>query len=169
MLTGEDSPIRQATLEVQNHVSGAGWDQAPRLFALVHTGELLQQQPELADELGDPDSYTAIEQDSLPAGRQLEDLLTEIEWPESVAGCAAVIERIMLPPEAEANLPDDPDEVAAAAAEHPDRREVRIVAAVLRDGAAHTTVEARVDDDGEVLEGPELVPGLVDLLLGTFA
>lgn len=168
MLTGEDSPLRQAALEVYRHVREGGWDQPPRLFALVPTAELLERQPELADELGDPDSYTAIEQDGLPAGRQLEELLTEIEWPDAVTGCAAVVERIMLPPEAEASLPESPDEMAAAAAAHPNRREVRIVAAVLRDGSTHSVVQAR-DNEDSVTEGPDLVPGLVDLLLGTFA
>ncbi|NLC98407.1 MAG: hypothetical protein GX678_04955, partial [Actinomycetales bacterium] len=135
MLTGEDSPVRQATLEVQRHVSGAGWDQPPRMFALVSTIELLKAQPELAAELGDADSYTAIEQEGLPLHRQLEELLTEIEWPESVEGCAVAVERVMLPPEAVAQLSEDENQLAAAAASHPDRREVRIVTAVLRDGS----------------------------------
>ena len=49
----------------------------------------------------------------------------------------------MLPPEAEASLPDDPDELLAVVAAHPDRREVRLVAAVTRDGAAHSAVRAQ--------------------------
>lgn len=165
--TGDDSPLRQAALEVHRHVREGGWDQPPRLFALVSTREVLAHQPEMAAELGDPDGYTLVEQDGLPLGRQLEDVLTEIEWPEAVAGCAAVIERIMLPPEAEASLPEDPDQVAAVAAAHPDRRDVRIVAAVLRDESAHSLIEGR-DIEDNVAEGPNLVPGLVDLLLGTF-
>ena len=32
-----DSPLRQAALEVESHVGDQGWDQAPRLFALVPT------------------------------------------------------------------------------------------------------------------------------------
>lgn len=169
MLTGEDSPIRQAALEVQRHVSASGWDQPPRLFALVSTGELLKAQPELASQLGKADSYTAIEQDGLPVHQQIEELLPEIEWPESVEGCAVSIERIMLPPEAIAELPDDEAQLAELAVDHPDRREVRIVTAVLRDGATHTTVESRSDSAGMLSEGPDLVPGLVDLLLATFA
>lgn len=169
MLTGEDSPVRQATLEVQRHVSVAGWDQPPRMFALVSTIELLKAQPELAAELGDADSYTAIEQEGLPLHQPLEELLTEIEWPESVEGCAVAVERVMLPPEAIAELPEDEGHLADVASSHPDRREVRIVTAVLRDGSTHTTVEARTEQITPVSEGPDLVPGLVDLLLATFA
>jgi hypothetical protein len=151
-----DSPLRQAALEVEAHVGAQGWDQAPRLA----------RQPELADQLSDdPDSITPVEQE-LSGDRELEDLLTEIEWPEAVMGCAAVVERIMLPPEAEDALPEDPDELLAAAAAHPDRREVRLVAAVTRDGATHSAVRAR-DSDAALLEGPDLVPGLIEHLRRT--
>ncbi|MET1062609.1 MAG: PPA1309 family protein [Aeromicrobium sp.] len=161
-----DSPLRQAALEVEAHVGAQGWDQAPRLFALVPTADLLARQPELADQLSaDPDSITPVEQE-LSGDRELEDLLTEIEWPEAVMGCAAVVERIMLPPEAEDALPEDPDELLAAAAAHPDRREVRLVAAVTRDGATHSAVRAR-DSDAALLEGPDLVPGLIEHLRST--
>ncbi|MET0953026.1 MAG: PPA1309 family protein [Aeromicrobium sp.] len=161
-----DSPLRQAALEVEAHVGAQGWDQAPRLFALVPTADLLARQPELADQLSaDPDSITPVEQE-LSGDRELEDLLTEIEWPEAVMGCAAVVERIMLPPEAEDALPEDPDELLAAAAAHPDRREVRLVAAVTRDGTTHSAVRAR-DSDAALLEGPDLVPGLIEHLRST--
>ncbi len=130
-----DSPLRQAALEVESHVGAEGWDQPPRLFALVPTADLIAKEPGLADQLSDdPASMTPVEQE-LPADRELEDLLTEIVWPDAVTGCAAVVERIMLPPEAEESLPDDPDELLAVVAAHPDRREVRLVAAVVRDGA----------------------------------
>ncbi|MDX6278826.1 MAG: hypothetical protein QOJ72_2954, partial [Nocardioidaceae bacterium] len=85
------------------------------------------------------------------------------------AGCAAVIERIMLPPEAEESLPDDPDDLLAVVAVHPDRREVRLVAAVTRDGRAHSAVRAREPRDAELLEGPDLVPGLIEHLRRTLA
>lgn len=75
----------------------------------------------------------------------------------------------MLPPEAEDELPDDLDELLLAAAEHPDRQEVRILAAVTRDGAAHSGVRAREPDDAELLEGPDLVPGLIEQLRQTLA
>lgn len=169
MLTFDDSPIRQAVHEVRRHVSEDGWDQSPRLFALVRTGDILRDQPEMAGELGPADSFTAVEQEDLHFSGSFEDLLASIEWPDSVHGCAVAIERVMLPPEAEADLPDDPAELAEVAASHPDRREVRIVTGVLRDGSTHTTIEARDSTDSEVLEGTDLVPGLVELVRGTLA
>ena len=162
-----DSPLRQAALEVESHVAAEGWDQAPRLFALVPTADLIAREPALADQLStEPGSITPVEQELDPS-RELEDLLTEIEWPDAVVGCAAVIERIMLPPEAEESLPDDPDALVAAAAAHPDRREVRLVAAVVRTGQSHSAVRAREPHDAELLEGPDLVPGLIEHLRGT--
>ena len=89
---GEDSAVRLAALEIEQHVAAGGWDQGPRLFALVPTADLIANQPELADQLGDPESFTPIEQE-LPAGREVEELLPEIGWPEQVAGCAVVVER----------------------------------------------------------------------------
>ena len=165
-----DSPLRRATLEVESHVGAQGWDQPPRLFALVPTAELAAREPALAAQLADdPEGITPVEQDGIPADRSLEDVLIDITWPATVAGCAAVIERIMLPPEAEDSLPDDPDELLAAAAAHPDRREVRLVAAVTRDGRAHSAVRAREPHDAELLEGPDLVPGLIEHLRRTLA
>lgn len=164
-----DSPLRQAALEVEAHVAAGGWDQPPRLFALVPTADIIAREPALASQLSDEaGSITPVEQE-LPSDRELEDLLTEIVWPDTVRGCAAVIERIMLPPEAEDSLPDDTDELLAAAAAHPDRREVRLVAAVVRDGASHSAVRARLPDDAELLEGPDLVPGLIEHLRRTLA
>lgn len=164
-----DTPLRQATLEVESHVAAEGWDQPPRLFALVPTSDLIAREPALADQLVDiPGGFTPVEQE-LTADRTLEDLLAEIVWPDAVSGCAAVIERIMLPPEAEESLPDDPEELLAVVAAHPDRREVRLVAAVIRDGETHSAVRAREPHDAELLEGPDLVPGLIEHLRSTLA
>ncbi|MFC5677892.1 PPA1309 family protein [Aeromicrobium endophyticum] len=162
-----DSPLRRAALEVEAYVGAEGWDQSPRLFALVPTADLIAREPALADQLSsDLDGITPVEQELDPT-RELEDLLTEIEWPDAVIGCAAVIERIMLPPEAEESLPDDPEALVAAAAAHPDRQEVRLVAAVTRDGRSHSAVRARQPLEAELLEGPDLVPGLIEHLRGT--
>lgn len=166
-----DSPLRRAAREAESHVASHGWDQQPRLFALVSTAQLAAAEPALAEQLAeqlssDPDGLTLIEQD-LPAGRELEQLLGEVAWPPSVQGCAAVIERIMLPPEAEAELPSDPAAAAQAAAEHPLRQEVRLTGAVLRSGQAHSMVRAKQPDDAELLEGPDLVPALIEQLRST--
>jgi hypothetical protein len=56
------------------------------------------------------------------------------------------------------------------AAEHPMRREARLVAAVLRDGTAACVLRIRAvegDGDDEVVEHPELAPNLTDALLDT--
>lgn len=169
-----DSPLRQVTIEIEAHAAQDGWDQPARLYALVRTAKLAEQEPELAKALGVGDDtpaggYTPIEQESLPAEVSLEDALAQIMWPDQVIGCAAVIERIMLPPEVEDQLPDDPDELLAFAAAHPDRQEVRLVAAVTRAGGVHSAVRARVPENGELLEGPELVPGLIAQLKQTLA
>jgi hypothetical protein len=165
-----DSPVRRAALEVEQHVAADGWDQPARLFALVRTDELIAREPELAAQVEvAPGGFTPVEQELPADGRELEDLLTEIGWPETVTGCAVVVERLMLPPEAEDQLPDGPEQMAAAAAEHPDRRDVRLVAAVTRGGAVHSAVRGRgaAGDDAELLEGPDLVPGLVARLQQT--
>ena len=77
-------------------------------------------------------------------------------------GCAALVERVVLPPEVEDALPDEPGQAAAYAAEHPDRQEVRIVAAATRTGASYCALRLRAhDEDASVLTGPDLVPGLL--------
>ena len=81
---------------------------------------------------------------------------------------AAVVERLVLPPSADGELPADDEAAREYAASHPDRQEVRIVAAATRDGAAYCTLRMRAhDDDQSVLEGVDLVPGLLELLHGT--
>lgn len=166
------TPLRNAVLEIEAHAATAGWDQPARLFALVRTRDLLVREPGLADQLGasldqDPDGFTTIEQDALSAERSLEDLLLGIEWPDAVDGCAVVLERVMLPPQAETDLPDDPDELMEAVAAHPDRQDVRLLAAVTRDGERHSAVRARVPENAPLLEGPDLVPGLLTALAQT--
>ncbi len=167
-----DSAVRRAALEIEAHVADEGWDQPARLFALVSTATLLAREPALAAQLGvesDDAGYTPVEQDVAGSDGEIEELLDRIEWPDAVAGCAVVVERLMLPPEAEDSLPDDPAEAVSAAANHPDRRDVRLVAAVLRDGEVHSAVRAREPDDAVLLEGPDLVPALVERLRRTLA
>ena len=98
----------------------------------------------------------------------LEDALHTIAWPESVAGCAAVIERLVLPPDVDDEIPDDPTAAELFAREHPDRQEVRMVAGVTRAGASYCALRLRAhDDEQSVVDGTELVPGLLDLLHAT--
>jgi hypothetical protein len=86
-------------------------------------------------------------------------------WPDAVTGCALAQEIVVLPPEAEASLPSGPDDLRQAAAEHPDRQEARLVAAVLRDGTSVCVLRLR---DGDLVESPDLAPNLIRALLGTF-
>ncbi|SDD63431.1 PPA1309 family protein [Streptomyces prasinopilosus] len=170
------SPLTRAVLEIDEYVSGLGWDQPARLFALVDTARLRAEQPSLADRLGPGDeqettALTPIEQDAIPTGKPLDEFLGTIAWPDSVAGCALTVERLMLPPSAEAQVPQDLDEAALAAwvAGHPERQEVRMTVAVLRDGARDSALRLRAKDSPtEVLTGSALVPGLAEALTATF-
>ncbi len=145
---------------------------------LVDTARLRAQEPGLADQLGLGDeaaataSYTPVEQEELPRGTALDEFLGTIAWPDAVVGCALTVERLMLPPSAEASVPHNLSEkqLAAWVAKHPDRQEVRMTVAVLRDGARESALRLREKDSPkEVLTGADLVPGLADALAATFA
>jgi len=168
---GVDHVLRAAVRELEAHAAQEGWDRPARLFALVDTAALVAREPALASAMGlDASSggLTAVEQEALDEA-SLEDTLIGIEWPRDVAGCAAVVERYVLPPSAEEQLPDSDAEALAYAAEHPDREEVRIVAGATRAGTTYCALRMRShDDDLKVLEAPDLVPSLLELLLGTF-
>ncbi|GHH81626.1 hypothetical protein GCM10018793_39450 [Streptomyces sulfonofaciens] len=170
------SPLTRAVLEIDEYASGLGWDQPARLFALVDTARLRTEEPGLARRLGLPEdgaagSLTPIEQEEVPAGDPLDEFLGTIAWPESVSGCALTVERLMLPPSAEDSVPDDLDDTRLAqwVAAHPDRQEVRMTVAVLRDGARESALRLRgKDSPSQVLTGAGLVPGLAEALVATF-
>jgi hypothetical protein len=168
-----DPALAAAVLEIEHHVAEAGWDQPGRLYALVETARLVEREPSLAVQAGLDDasadgSLTPIEQDQLPQERPLEEMLAEMAWPAEVAGCVAVVERLVLPPGADDELPTDPDEAEAFARSHPDRQEVRMVAGVTRAGATYCALRLRAhDDDQSVVTGSDLVPGLVELVRST--
>lgn len=169
----EDPALASAVLEVESHVGDDGWDQPARLYALVDTARIVAQEPELAHQMGLDESsaagsLTPVEQDGVPPEVSLEDLLGQIGWPDDVAGCAAVVERLVLPPDADPDIPDDPGEAERFAREHPDRQEVRIAAGVTRAGASYCALRLRAHDDPQsVVDGTGLVPGLLELLRGT--
>ncbi|MGP3999855.1 PPA1309 family protein [Streptomyces sp. 8N706] len=171
------SPLTRAVLEIDEYASGLGWDQPARLFALVDTDRLRSQEPGLAAQLGiddsaDAASLTPVEQDELPAGAPLDEFLATIAWPDAVAGCAMTVERLMLPPSAEASVPEGLDEAELAqwVAGQPGRQEVRMTVAVLRDGTRETALRLREKDaPNDVLTGSDLVPGLAEALAATFA
>ncbi|GHA81912.1 MULTISPECIES: PPA1309 family protein [Streptomyces] len=171
------SPLTVAVLEIDAYAASLGWDQPARLFALVDTARLRAQEPGLAAQLGLDDTATTtatltpIEQEELPEGTALDEFLATIAWPDAVVGCAMTVERLMLPPSAEASVPEGMSDARLTAwvAKHPDRQEVRMTVAVLRDGARDSAVRLREKDSPtEVLTGAGLVPGLAEALAATF-
>ena len=168
-----DPALAAAVLEIESHIAVGGWDQPARLYALVDTAQLVQREPALAAAMGldsssAQGSLTPVEQDQLSPDRPLETVLESIVWPANVAGCAAVVERLVLPPDADADIPDDPSRAEEFAREHPDRQEVRIVAGVTRTGSTYCALRLRAHDDAQsVVGGGDLVPGLLALLGAT--
>lgn len=158
--------------EVEDHVASGGWDQPTRLFALVPTETLIAANPELVADLGLSGDLplTSVEQE-LEDALELEELLGTIAWPEDVQGAIVVLERIVLPPSAESELPDNSDtEFIQAASDHPDRRDVRIVSAVLRTGQNLNALRYRTHDTADqVAVAPNLVERLNESLAATFA
>jgi hypothetical protein len=167
-----DPALAAAVLEIESHIAEAGWDQPGRLYALVDTARLVRREPALASAMGLDDasaagSLTPVEQEQLPVDR-FESALASIAWGPEVSGCAAVVERLVLPPDADDAIPDDPTEAATYAAEHPDRQEVRMVVGVTRTGSSYCALRLRAhDDDHSVVGGADLVPELIALLGAT--
>jgi len=158
-----DPALAAAVLEIESHIAEGGWDQPARLYALVDTAQLVAREPASAE-----GSLTPVEQDQLSPSRPLETVLESIVWPGDVAGCAAVVERLVLPPDADAEIPEDPAAAEEFAREHPDRQEVRIVAGVTRTGSTYCALRLRAhDDDQSVVGGIDLVPQLIALLGAT--
>lgn len=172
--------LEAVAAEIEAYVGLAGWDLPPALFALVPT-RLLAADPEAAAALGDavsadpsqisPESITPVAQDDLPEG-PLDEVLAQIGWPEEVLGCALCQEIVLLPPSAEPELDDlAVESVPSAALEHPDRREARLVVAVLRDGRSASILRLRgtAETGDDLLTGPDLAPNLVAALSATLA
>ncbi|HET9646849.1 MAG TPA: PPA1309 family protein [Microlunatus sp.] len=188
----EPSPdaLIAALLEIERHIDGSGWDQPPRLFALVSTQRLLAAEPGLADRLGPPgstgsaapadsaadsepdpdedDRLTAVEQEHFVPTDDLVGDLGSLSWPPTVDGCAVAVERLFLPAGTEIELPDDPAAAAEAVAAHPQRQEVRVVVGVDRRGSRHGVARVR-SQPNELLGATELVPGLAEMLAHTLA
>lgn len=177
MTSGPDAPERAlatAVDEVERHVRLDGWDQPARLFALAPTDELLAREPALVQQLGldgapdDAAPLTPIEQEI--GDRAVEDLLASITWPETVTGAVLVIERIVLPPGAEDEMPDEDADAATWAQQHPARADVRVVVGVLREGTRASVVRVRGHDaDTDLLRSAELSPELGEALFATFS
>ena len=169
-MVGMPAPLFYVVGEIEGHVAEAGWDQPPQLFALVDTEELLRAEPQLAKTMGliaaIPGSLTPIAQEPL-ADEALDEALATVVFGPEVLGVVLVHEVLVLPPDAEAAL--DAIDPVADAAEHPDRRDVRMVVGVVRDGARECVLRLRGGEGqtDELLSGPDLAPALADALLST--
>ncbi|HEU0101194.1 MAG TPA: PPA1309 family protein [Mycobacteriales bacterium] len=165
------SALQAVIGEVESHVAEAGWDQPPQLFALVDTEELLRAEPQLATTMGivggQPGALTPVAQDPLGSG-ELDEALARIIFGEAVLGVVLAHEVLVLPPSAEQAL-DELD--AAAAAAHPEAREVRMVVGVVRDGTRAAVLRLRATGEGEDdrVTGPDLAPALAEALLATLS
>lgn len=169
--------VTRVVVELEQHVSAAGWDAPIRVFALVRTAGALERDTTLAQRLpaevvaaasADPEHLTAVEQEGLPEAESLHDLLGRLAWPDSVDGAAVVVERSVIPPEVESQMPADENEALTWLQAHPQRRDVRLAAATLRTGQHACALRARTHDaDNQVAVGPELAPGLVAAVAAT--
>ena len=184
-----EESLRRCVHEVIDFVDAGGWGQPPTMFAIVPTALVAAAEPSLLDQLDAGSDLTPIEQGALPddvegGSPALDEFLATTTWPSEVVGCALVQEIVVLPPEAESDLDDAlgpmlsdryaADEAARAAAEeHPDRRDARLIAAVLRDGPSIALLQLRPTDDGDPFAGIELrtydnlAPGVVAALYAT--
>ena len=147
---------------------------------MVRAADALRTDPDIAGLLDaatvegartDPELLMVVEQERLPAAADLEHLLAQLSWPQSVHGAAIGVERLVLPPAAQ----EEADAIADAAERltflqaHPDREDIRMVVGVLRDGESWCTLRSRTHDDAtSVYQGERLVPGLVEALATTF-
>ncbi|MFC9440104.1 PPA1309 family protein [Nocardia sp. NPDC057030] len=181
--------LARSVREVAEFVDAEGWGRPPQMFALVPTADLIAAQPELVDEVDEAAELTPVAQELFPdditgGSVALDDFLATTSWPPAVQGCVLVQEIVVLPPDAESTLDEAlvplladheaADAAARAAAEaHPDRREARLFAAVLRAGASLCLLQLRPEEDADdfgdldLRTYPNLAPNLIDALHAT--
>lgn len=173
--------LEAVAAEIEAFAGSSGWDTPPTLFALVAT-RTLAADPTAAAMLAvdgsalDPaeiaeSAITPIAQDELPEG-SLDEALAQIGWPPEVIGCALSQQILMLPASAESDLDDlSIDAAVTAASDHPQRREARLVVAVLRDGSTAGILRLRGDQASgdDLLTGKDLAPNLAQALAATLA
>ncbi|WP_431952717.1 PPA1309 family protein [Nocardia lijiangensis] len=178
--------LSRAVREVAEFADAEGWGRPPQMFALVPTTDLVAAEPGLLDQIDQGDELTPIAQEPLPdditgGSMALDEFLATTSWPPAVKGCVLVQEIVVLPPDAESTLDDAlaplladneaADAAARAAAEaHPGRREARLFAAVLRDGASLSLLQIRPQDDEDdfgdldLRTYPNLAPNVIEAL-----
>ncbi|MFC3997227.1 PPA1309 family protein [Nocardiopsis sediminis] len=166
--------IREVVMDIERHASGQGWDQPIRVYALVPTADLVGREPALAEMLGvsgevGADELTPVEQEPLPSDMAFEEALGRMAWPETVAGCALVMERLVVKGSDETLTPPGDADPGEWARRQDGAEEIRMVAGVLRDGGRHSALRMRShDSDEQVLHGEDLVPALTSALALTF-
>jgi hypothetical protein len=182
--------LARSVREVAEFVDAEGWGNPPQMFALVPTADLVAAEPGLVDQLDQANELTPIAQESFPddvtgGSMALDEFLATTSWPDAVQGCVLVQEIVVLPPDAESTLDDAlaplladhdaADAAARAAAEaHPDRREARLFAAVLRAGTSLALLQVRPEDDADEFGDldlrtyPNLAPNVIEALHHTF-
>ncbi|MBB6173240.1 hypothetical protein HNR23_003300 [Nocardiopsis mwathae] len=162
--------IREVVMDLERHAAEQGWDQPVRVYALVPTSDLLEREPALAGMLGvqapvDPAALTPIEQEPLPERMPLEEALGRMAWPDAVAGCALVMERLVVKGSDETLAPPRGGDTGQWARAQDGAEEIRMVAGVLRDGERHSALRMRShDSEDQVLNGEDLVPALTSAL-----
>ena len=176
-LAPDEEALAGAVREIERHVASGGWDGPVRVFALVQTARALAADPSLATQLPaavvaaaqlDTEHLTSVEQEGLPAAEDLESLLGSLTWPTTVDGAAGVIERVVLPPAAEAAMPTDQVAAVEFLLGHPERQDVRMAVGVMRSGRTWCAVRSRANDtDDSVGQGRDVVPGLIDAVRAT--
>ncbi|MBB4137567.1 PPA1309 family protein [Gordonia humi] len=174
--------LGNALAQCAGYVAAGPWGSPAVLFGLVPTSLLAEQAPDLVD-AADDSALSPIVQES--GDVDLEELLTSVSWPDAVVGCAIVTEITVLPPDAESALDDafepllaDPEAADAAARDaahtHPERRDARLIAGVLRTGQrmALLSLRAREGEDpaveADLRTHPTLAPNVLDALASTF-
>jgi hypothetical protein len=182
--------LARSVREVAEFVDAEGWGNPPQMFALVPTADLVAAEPGLVDQLDQANELTPIAQESFPddvtgGSMALDEFLATTSWPDAVQGCVLVQEIVVLPPDAESTLDDAlaplladheaADAAARAAAEaHPDRREARLFAAVLRASTSLALLQVRPEDDADEFGDldlrtyPNLAPNVIEALHHTF-
>lgn len=182
------SALYRCIRDVAEFADTEGWDQPPQLFALVPTADLVAAEPTLEDQLDDGAALTPIAQEPLPDdlsgdSMALDEFLATTSWPSAVEGVVLVQQIVVLPPNAEHTLDeaiaplladrDAADRAGRDAAQtHPERRDARLYAGVLRDGVSLCLLQLRPEEDEafpdlDLRTAPNLAPNLVDALRHT--
>nr|WP_036504335.1 MULTISPECIES: PPA1309 family protein [Nocardia] len=182
------SALYRCIRDVAEFADTEGWDQPPQLFALVPTADLVAAEPTLEDQLDDGAALTPIAQEPLPDdlsgdSMALDEFLATTSWPPAVEGVVLVQQIVVLPPNAEHTLDeaiaplladrDAADRAGRDAAQtHPERRDARLYAGVLRDGVSLCLLQLRPEEDEafpdlDLRTAPNLAPNLIDALRHT--